>query len=228
MTFCATPMHHRLLRAAIYRAASVIPGIQSLGAVHTHDGRRGVGFAYTAQGSTSELIFDPQTGQLLGERSTGDLNYWEDYQPERIVNGLPGNATARKAASCHTSSKQNHPQAKVSLRHDFPFGIPVLSGDGIGHATFGDGPSMVTRQIDALLRHPPTKPYYAASACQIDHAIKWPGLIAFFHQGQFVGYVYSVAYQEHRLAAVEPGGSTHPKAQSMALRQADIADTRHS
>jgi hypothetical protein len=161
-----------------------------------------VGFAFTAQGSTSELIFDPHTGQLLGERSTGDLNSWEDYQPERIVNGLPGNATARKAASCHTSSKQNHPQAKVSLRTEYPFGIPVLSGDGIGHATFGESPKTVTRQIGQLLHQHPAKPYHPVAACQIDHVIRWAGLDAFFHLGQFVGYAYGVAFQDRPHAAV--------------------------
>ncbi len=58
------------LRAALYRVASELPGVQLLGAVSDPIGRMGVGVAYTdqARGVRLELIFDPTTSALLGER----------------------------------------------------------------------------------------------------------------------------------------------------------------
>jgi hypothetical protein len=65
----------------------------------------------------------------------------------------------------------------------------VLDGDGIGQARFGQPPGTVESELDALLGQP-TKPYYPASACNIDHAIEWPALIVFFFRSQFAGYTY--------------------------------------
>jgi hypothetical protein len=64
----------------------------------------------------------------------------------------------------------------------------VLEGNGIGQATFGEHPQTVVRQLSALLRRPPSKPYSAAGACSVDHEIDWPGLRAYFRHGRFVGY----------------------------------------
>jgi hypothetical protein len=82
-----------VVRAAIYKSAALIPGIRLLGWVRDRDGRRGLGVAHTSHRSTSELIFDPRTGELLGEQGTGPtgtLQYWAVYLRERILNRLPG------------------------------------------------------------------------------------------------------------------------------------------
>lgn len=59
------------LRAALYRVASELPGVQLLGTVTDPVGRKGVGVAYTdaTHGERLELIFDPKTSTLLGERN---------------------------------------------------------------------------------------------------------------------------------------------------------------
>jgi RNA polymerase sigma-70 factor (ECF subfamily) len=77
------------VRAALYQAAALIPGIELLGTVHDHDGRAGLGIAYTSNGAKSELIFDPNTGELLAEDSTGPGGAWAVYQPEQVVDHLP-------------------------------------------------------------------------------------------------------------------------------------------
>jgi hypothetical protein len=88
------------IRAAIYRAAALIPGIRLLGSVRDHDGRRGLGIAYTSHRSTSELIFDRQSGELLGEQATGRLGYWAVYLRERLVNQLPSPPPAPLTPAC--------------------------------------------------------------------------------------------------------------------------------
>lgn len=66
----------------------------------------------------------------------------------------------------------------------------MLAGNGIGRAVFGDDPKTVVRRIDALLGQPPSRPYHRTSTCRADHTIYWPALLALFHHGRFVGYVY--------------------------------------
>lgn len=61
----ATP----LLRAALYQIASELPGIELLGSVKDPVGRDGIAVAYTSGGDQHQLIFDPDTSALLGERS---------------------------------------------------------------------------------------------------------------------------------------------------------------
>ena len=58
------------LRAALYRVASELPGVQLLGTVTDPVGRTGTGVAYTdpTHGQRLELIFDPKTSTLLAER----------------------------------------------------------------------------------------------------------------------------------------------------------------
>jgi len=75
----------------------------------------------------------------------------------------------------------------------------VLRGDGIDQAVFGGRPSTVARLLDGLLGRAPSRPYYAAGVCRIDHAIEWPGLITYFEHNRFVGYEYA-----SRTAAGEP------------------------
>ena len=62
------------VRATLYQAAALIPGIELLGTVRDHNGRPGLGIAYPSQGpyprtgSSSQLIFNPKTGELSGEQ----------------------------------------------------------------------------------------------------------------------------------------------------------------
>ena len=97
------------VRATLYRAAALIPGIQLLGTVRDHDGRPGLGVAYPSQGpyasngSSSELIFDPKTGELLGEQGTGP-DYWAVYLSEKVVDALPGKPPAPLTPACVRSA----------------------------------------------------------------------------------------------------------------------------
>jgi hypothetical protein len=58
------------LRAALYRVASELPGVQLFGTVTDPLGRKGIGVAYTdaTHGERLDLIFDPKTSTLLAER----------------------------------------------------------------------------------------------------------------------------------------------------------------
>jgi hypothetical protein len=92
------------VRANIYRAAALIPGVQSLGTVRDHDGRAGLGLAITTgegtPNATDELIFDPQTGELLGETATGPYGGWYVYLDTKVVNGLPTQPPAPLTPPC--------------------------------------------------------------------------------------------------------------------------------
>jgi hypothetical protein len=56
------------LRAALYEVAANLPGVEYVGVVQDDLGRRGVAVASTHGGVRHELIFDPETARLLGER----------------------------------------------------------------------------------------------------------------------------------------------------------------
>ena len=56
------------LRAGLYRALALVPGIELVGRVTDRAGRAGVAIAYTEIGIRRELIFDPETSELLAER----------------------------------------------------------------------------------------------------------------------------------------------------------------
>lgn len=58
------------LRAALYDIAANLPGVQFVGNTTDGAGRPGVGVAITRGNQTDELIFDPNTSQLLGETDT--------------------------------------------------------------------------------------------------------------------------------------------------------------
>jgi hypothetical protein len=67
------------LRAAIYKVAAAIPGVEVLGPARDRAGRLGIGLAYKTSGARDELIFDPRTSALLGELDTdasGRLTGW--------------------------------------------------------------------------------------------------------------------------------------------------------
>jgi hypothetical protein len=57
------------LRAGLYGALALIPGIELVGDVTDRAGRGGVAVAFTEAGVRSELIFDPATSEMLAERS---------------------------------------------------------------------------------------------------------------------------------------------------------------
>lgn len=57
------------LRAALFTVASELPGVRLVGSTHDELGRPGTAVAYDADGISHELIFDPDTSQILGERT---------------------------------------------------------------------------------------------------------------------------------------------------------------
>lgn len=56
------------LRAALYGALALTPGVTLAGTVTDRAGRRGTAVAFTEVGTRTELILDPETSELLGER----------------------------------------------------------------------------------------------------------------------------------------------------------------
>jgi hypothetical protein len=56
------------LRAALYEVAAGLPGVELVGNTKDPVGRDGIAVAYTHDGQRHELIFDPNTSVLLGER----------------------------------------------------------------------------------------------------------------------------------------------------------------
>jgi hypothetical protein len=80
------------LRAALYRAAALIPGVKLLGTAKDHFGRQGLGVALTTNGVRNELIFSSQTAALMGEQSTGSTpgsNSWAVYLNSSVVDNQP-------------------------------------------------------------------------------------------------------------------------------------------
>ncbi len=77
---------------ALYRAVALIPGVRSLGP-QTTDGQTGPAVAFTAEaGWTSEMIFDQQTGRLLGDATydaSGQLHDENSYVVQKIVDSAP-------------------------------------------------------------------------------------------------------------------------------------------
>lgn len=80
------------LRAALYRAAALIPGVELLGSVRDHLGRTGLGVAFTAKGKRTELILNRRTAVLMGEQTTGSApgsDSWAVYFQSRVVDSQP-------------------------------------------------------------------------------------------------------------------------------------------
>jgi hypothetical protein len=59
---------HPELRSALYQVVADLPGVELVGDVKDPIGRDGVAVAYTHAGARAELIFDPDTSQLLAEQ----------------------------------------------------------------------------------------------------------------------------------------------------------------
>ena len=76
------------VRSALYRIASELPGVELVGATSDHLGRPGTGIAYTSNGLSHELIFDPQTSALLAEQTVdehGTVLDWTCYLGSGVV-----------------------------------------------------------------------------------------------------------------------------------------------
>ena len=56
------------LRAGLYRALALVPGIELVGTVTDREGRTGTAVAFTEVGIRNELIFDPDTSELFAEQ----------------------------------------------------------------------------------------------------------------------------------------------------------------
>ncbi len=81
------------IRAALYQATALIPGVRLLGRQTDPTGQTGLGVAFYANGEpTYELIFDQQSGRLLAEEyydASGKLTDWSAYTEQKIVSTLP-------------------------------------------------------------------------------------------------------------------------------------------
>ncbi len=56
------------LRAGLYGALALVPGIELVGPTQDGVGRTGLAVAFTENGTRRELVFDPRTSELLAER----------------------------------------------------------------------------------------------------------------------------------------------------------------
>jgi hypothetical protein len=59
------------LRAALYKTAALIPGIKYIGSDVTLDGRTGVAIGLENSQNRDDIIIDPATGLMIGERNVG-------------------------------------------------------------------------------------------------------------------------------------------------------------
>ncbi len=105
-------------RAALYRVVAELPEVELLGQVKDPVGRTGIGVTFTKGSVTHELIFDPATSALLGEREvaagrtpdlqvpagteTGSATYLES----KVVDSLgkaapPGAGHLRPSVGCY-------------------------------------------------------------------------------------------------------------------------------
>lgn len=81
------------IRAALYEALPLIPGVKLLGPQTDAIGQSGLGVGFYRDGQLStQLIFDQQTGRLLYEAyygANGNLETWTAYIQQKIVDTLP-------------------------------------------------------------------------------------------------------------------------------------------
>jgi hypothetical protein len=82
-----------VIRAALYKATALIPGVKLLGPQTDQAGQAGLGVAYYDNGQpTHALIIDQQSGRLLAEDyydASGNLTDWSAYTEQKIVGTLP-------------------------------------------------------------------------------------------------------------------------------------------
>ena len=95
------------LRAALFQIASGLPGVELIGDVTDEEGRPGVAVGYPSDGLRHDLIFDPNTSVLLGERTVvtdpssseeaqhlrvGDVIGWAVYLSSGVVDSTTDRA----------------------------------------------------------------------------------------------------------------------------------------
>jgi hypothetical protein len=116
------------VRATLYRAAALIPDVQLLGTVPDHEGRPGLGVAVDfpdSPNSTYELIFDPQTGELLAEQQTGAYGGWTVYLRDKVVDSLPSQPPGPIGPPCtHRTGGVAHPVPGGSITNGAPLTSP--------------------------------------------------------------------------------------------------------
>jgi hypothetical protein len=105
-------------RAALYRVVAELPEVDLLGEVEDPIGRKGIGVAFTKGSVRHELIFDPATSALLGEREvavrripdlqvpagteTGSVTYLESKVVDSLGSGAPpGAGHLRPSIGCY-------------------------------------------------------------------------------------------------------------------------------
>ncbi len=96
------------LRAALYRAAALIPGVDVLGLVADHLGRRGLGLALSTDQERTELIFNPRTAALLAEQITSarpGVTGWAVYLSSRLVDDLPYRSPVALTPPCRPTGQ---------------------------------------------------------------------------------------------------------------------------
>lgn len=78
---------------ALYKAVALIPGVRLIGTQTDGAGQSGLGVEITdSVGYTSEMIFDQQTGRLLGDATyaaSGQLHDENSYVMQKIVDSAP-------------------------------------------------------------------------------------------------------------------------------------------
>ena len=86
------------LRAALYRVAARIPGVELVGAVRDEQGRRGIAVALPEETERNELVFDPRSAALLGERSvtTREQRFPGATNASTPRTSAPGSSTRRR------------------------------------------------------------------------------------------------------------------------------------
>jgi len=104
------------IRAALYKAAALIPGIQLIGQQTDQLGRTGLGLAFPYPDGKvhSVLIIDQSTATLLAEdyyAPDGTLSSWTAYRPSRIVDALP-DYPLEPGSNASGSSNASTPQVR--------------------------------------------------------------------------------------------------------------------
>jgi hypothetical protein len=73
------------LRAALYRALALVPGLEITDQVANLDGKKGTAFGLSRKGMRADLIIDPATGQFIGMREINETD-WLGLPPGTVVN----------------------------------------------------------------------------------------------------------------------------------------------
>jgi hypothetical protein len=116
------------LRAALYRAAALIPGVRLLGTVKDHSGRSGLGLAIDSHGTRHELIFNPRTALLMGEQDVAPGRAptgWAVYLAAHVVDRLPQPTPAPLTPPCVGGGGYDHQTPSGSVMT----GQPVSPGN---------------------------------------------------------------------------------------------------